>query len=42
MVTAEIKRFPDYVTMTLYGGKFVSLTHRPLLPPQNTPGTHFC
>jgi hypothetical protein len=24
------------------GGKFVSLTHRPLLPPENTPGTHFC
>ena len=24
------------------GGKVVSLTHRPLLPPENTPGTHFC
>ena len=24
------------------GGKFVSLTHRPFLPPGNTPGTHFC
>jgi len=24
------------------GGKVVSLTHRPLLPPGNTPGTHFC
>ena len=23
-------------------GKFVSLTHRPLLPPGNAPGTHFC
>ena len=23
------------------GGKVVSLTHRPLLPPGNTPGTHF-
>ena len=35
-------RFPDYVTMTQDGGKVVSLTHRPLLPPGNTPGTHFC
>jgi hypothetical protein len=24
------------------GGKFVSFTHRPHLPPENTPGTHFC
>jgi len=24
------------------GGKVVSLTHRELLPPGNTPGTHFC
>jgi len=24
------------------GGKVVSLTHRPPLPPVNTPGTHFC
>ena len=23
------------------GGKVVSLTHRPPLPPGNTPGTHF-
>jgi len=23
------------------GGKAVSLTHRPPLPPGNTPGTHF-
>jgi len=23
------------------GGKVVSLTHRPPLPPRNTPGTHF-
>jgi len=35
-------RFPDYVTMVQDSGKFVSLTHRPLLPPANTPGTHFC
>ena len=24
------------------GGKVVSLAHRLLLPPENTPGTHFC
>ena len=24
------------------GGKVVSLTHRPPLPPRITPGTHFC
>jgi hypothetical protein len=24
------------------GGKFVRPTHRPLLPPGNIPGTHFC
>ena len=35
-------RFPDYVTMTQDSGKAVSLTHRPLLPPGNAPGTHFC
>jgi hypothetical protein len=35
-------RFPDYVTMAQDGGKVVSLTHRPLLTPGNTPGTHFC
>jgi len=23
-------------------GKVVSLTHRPPLTPENTPGTHFC
>ena len=28
--------------MSQDGGKIVSLTHRPLLPPGNTPGTHFC
>ena len=33
--------FPDYVTMAQDGGKVVSLTHRPLLRPRNTPGTHF-
>jgi len=35
-------RFPDYVTLAQDGGKVVSLTHRPLSPPGNTPGTHFC
>ena len=34
--------FPDFVTTTQNGGKFVSLTHRPPLPPGNNPGTHFC
>jgi hypothetical protein len=35
-------RFPDYMTTAQDGGTFVSLTHRPSLPPGNTPGTHFC
>jgi len=35
-------RLPDYVTMANNGGKVVSLTHRPFLPPGNSPGTHFC
>jgi hypothetical protein len=35
-------RFPDYVTTAQDGGKVVSLTHRPPLPPENVPGTHFC
>jgi len=34
-------RFPDFVTTAQDGGK-VSLTHRPPLPPGNTPGTHCC
>jgi hypothetical protein len=34
--------FPDFLTVAQYGGKVVSLTHRPPLPPENTPGTHFC
>jgi len=36
------KRFPDFMTTAKGGGKVVSLTHRPPLPPGNTPGTHFC
>ena len=34
-------RFPDMKTAQ-DGGKVVSPTHRPPLPPENTPGTHFC
>jgi hypothetical protein len=34
-------RFPDFMTTAQDGGKLVSLTHRPPLPPGNTPGTHF-
>jgi len=34
-------RFPDYVEMAQDIGKVVNLTHRLLLPPGNTPGTHF-
>ena len=35
-------RFPDFKTTAQEGGKVVSLTHRPHLPPGNPPGTHFC
>ena len=35
-------RFPDFMKTAQDGGKVVSLTHRPSLPPGNTPGTHFC
>ena len=35
-------RFPDFMTTAQDGGKVVSLTHRPPLPPENVPGTHFC
>ena len=35
-------RFPDYMTAAQDGGKVVSLTHRPPVPPGNAPGTHFC
>ena len=34
-------RFPDYMTKAQDGGKVISLTHRPPLPPGNIPGTHF-
>ena len=35
-------RFPDFVTTAQDGGKVVSLTHRPPLPPGIAPGIHFC
>jgi hypothetical protein len=35
-------RFPDFMRTGQDGGKVVSLTHRPPLPPGNKPGTHFC
>jgi len=35
-------RLPDYMTTAQDGGKVVSLKHRPLLTPENAPGTHFC
>ena len=35
-------RFPDFMTTAHEGGKVVSLTHRPNLPPGNFPGTHVC
>ena len=34
-------RFPDLMTTAQNGGKVVSPTHRPSLPPGNTPGIHF-
>jgi len=33
--------FPDFVTTAQEGGKVVSLTHRPPLPPENSPGILF-
>ena len=35
-------RFSDFMTTAQGGGKVVSLTHRPHLPPGNSPGTHCC
>ena len=35
-------RLPDFMIVAQEGGKVVSLTHRPHLPPGNSPGTHFC
>jgi hypothetical protein len=35
-------RSPDFVTKAQDGGKFISHTHRPHLPPGNSPVTHCC
>jgi len=35
-------RSPDFMTTAQDGGKVVSLTHLPPLPPGNTPGNRFC
>jgi hypothetical protein len=35
-------KFPNFMTTAQDGGKVASLGHRPILPPGNTPGTHFC
>jgi hypothetical protein len=35
-------RLPDFMTTAQDGDKVVSLTHRPPLPPGNTPDTHLC
>jgi hypothetical protein len=35
-------RFPGFMTTAKDGGKVVSVTQWPPLPPGNTPGTHFC
>ena len=35
-------RCSDFMTTAQDGGKVVSLTHRPPLPPGNAPGTHIC
>jgi len=36
------RKFPHVMTTVEDGGKFVSLSRRPPLPPENAPGTHFC
>jgi hypothetical protein len=35
-------RFPDFITTAQDGGKVVSLTYRPPLPPGNIPNAPFC
>jgi len=35
-------RFLDYMKTAQDGGKVVSPTHRPPLPPGNAPGAHLC
>ena len=34
-------RFPDFTTTAQDGGKVISLTHLPPLPPGYSPGTNF-
>ena len=36
------RKFIHFMTTAQDGGKVVSPTHRPPLPPENAPGTHFC
>ena len=38
----EWVRFPDFMTTAQEGGKVVSLTQRPHLPPGYSPATNFC
>jgi hypothetical protein len=33
-------RVPDFLTTARDGSKFVNITHRPYLPPGNSPGNH--
>jgi len=35
-------RFTDFMKTAHEDSKFGSFTHRPHLPPENSPGTHFC
>jgi hypothetical protein len=35
-------RFPEFKQSAHEDGKFVSPTHRPPLPPENIPDSHFC
>jgi hypothetical protein len=39
---SKMLSFQDFLKITQDGSKIVSLTHRPPLPPENTPSTHFC
>ena len=39
---SRMLRFSDFMTTAQDGGKVVSLTHPPPLPPGNAPDTHFC
>ena len=35
-------RFPDFMPTAQDGGKALSPSHRPPLPPRNEPGNHLC